>query len=118
MPTGFDKFKKKALEETPIKINKPSDFSGEQEENAQAGSREQETVDTSSRRPAAAQPEAASGRKTAAKKEKDRSLVNFMAQISPETKQKIDEMRFRLKMKNWEIVDEAVKDLYDKYFKR
>ncbi len=95
MPTGFDKFRKKTLEESPIKINTPSDFNGEPEAAAQA----------------------TAGRKAAVKKE-ERSLVNFMAQISPETKTKLDEMRYRLKRKNWELVDEAVKDLYDKYFKR
>ncbi len=118
MPTGFDKFRKKTLEESPIKINTPTDFSVEPEE-AQTGRREtatphggrQETAQTE------ATAHATAGRKTAVRKE-ERSLVNFMAQISPETKTKIDEMRFRLKRKNWEIVDEAVKDLYDKYFKR
>lgn len=115
MPTGFDKFRKKTLEESPIKINTPSDFNEEPQLNALAG--RQEKAMPYSVRPSAAQPEAA-GKKTATKRERDRSLVNFMAQISPETKTMIDEMRFRLKRKNWELVDEAVKDLYDKYFKK
>lgn len=119
MPTGFDKFRKKTLEESPIKINTPSDFNGEPEDDARTG--RGETVAPHAGRQETAQPETAArgtaGRKTSVKKE-ERSLVNFMAQISPETKTKIDEMRYRLKRKNWEIVDEAVKDLYDKYFKR
>ncbi len=119
MPTGFDKFRKKTLEESPIKINTPSDFNGEPEDDARPG--RGETAAQHAGRQETAQPEATvqatSGRKTAVRKE-ERSLVNFMAQISPETKTKIDEMRYRLKRKNWEIVDEAVKDLYDKYFKR
>lgn len=119
MPTGFDKFRKKTLEESPIKINTPSDFNGEPEDDARTG--RGETAAQHAGRQETAQPETAArgtaGRKTSVKKE-ERSLVNFMAQISPETKTKIDEMRYRLKRKNWEIVDEAVKDLYDKYFKR
>ena len=119
MPTGFDKFRKKTLDESPIKINTPSDFNGEPEDDARNG--RGETAAQHAGRQETAQPETAArgtaGRKTSVKKE-ERSLVNFMAQISPETKTKIDEMRYRLKRKNWEIVDEAVKDLYDKYFKR
>ncbi len=119
MPTGFDKFRKKTLEESPIKINTPADFNGEPEDDARPG--RGETAAQHTGRQETAQSEATvhatAGRKTAVRKE-ERSLVNFMAQISPETKTKIDEMRYRLKRKNWEIVDEAVKDLYDKYFKR
>lgn len=115
MPTGFDKFRKKTLEESPIRINMPSDFNEESQERAQA-ERQEKAKQYSRRQSAVSGPEAAE-RRTKAKKEGERSLVNFMAQISPETKSKIDEMRFRLKKKNWELVDEAVQNLYDKYFK-
>ncbi len=125
MPTGFDKFRKKTLEESPIKINTPETSYEQAEEEKKsdtaAVSEQAGAIERNAERKASSRSVTTAkiirGKNTG-KKEQERELVNFMAQISPETKQKIDEMRFRLKMKNWEIVDEAVKDLYDKYFKR
>ena len=122
MATGFEKFKNKALAEGPIQINTPKQnaatYETPAEERPKTELREPATAyeRTAAHAPSYIEPvhEAPAERGRRQKRE----ATSMLVQVSPETKAKLDEMRFRLKKKNWELVDEAVKDLYDKYFKR
>lgn len=129
MATGFEKFSRSVLSEAPIKINKPAESEGyaAHEEEDDDGRDRAEVHEPESaygrtslavsprRRTAADEPKA---KRASSRKSGSRSMVGFMVQISPETKTKLDEMKFRLKMNYWEIVDEAIGDLYDKYYKK
>ena len=113
MATGFEKFKKKALAEEPIRIGQPQ--VGEKE--AKEEKREEPVRRPRSERPAAtvtpASEKPARGRR---KKEQMEGLVTITIQLRPETKLKLEEMKFRGKRLLWELTDEAINDLYDKLY--
>ena len=122
MATGFDKFKKKALEEEPIRIVQPTETEAGRKEEPQE--REQPRQPRSQRveRPAQAaaadtsspeQPKRGRKRKGAQME----GLVTVTIQLRPETKSMLDEMKFRSKRLIWELTDEAINDLYKKMYR-
>lgn len=121
MATGFDKFKKKALAEDPIMIVQP----GKSDTGANEVEQERDPVRPSrqrSERPApavAADPVAPEEPKRGRKRKgaQMEGLVTVTIQLRPETKSKLEEMKFRSKRLIWELTDEAINDLYNKMYR-
>ncbi len=109
MPTGFDKFKKKTLDEGPILISRPKQ--GSETGESAAETRTEVKKPTSEPVPAPA----AEPAKKKAKEAED--LVPFNAQMARETKKLLDEMKFRSGQTIRELIDQAVKDLYRKMYR-
>lgn len=111
MPTGFDKFKKKTLDEGPILISRPK-------QGSEAGESVAETR-TEVKKPASEPaPAPAPAAEPARKKSKEaEDLVPFNAQMARETKKLLDEMKFRSGQTIRELIDQAVKDLYKKMYR-
>ena len=115
MATGFEKFRKKALAEEPIRIEQPQAKEAEAKEER----REEPIRRPRSERPTATVNAAPASEKPARgrrKKEQMEGLVTITIQLRPETKLKLDEMKFRGKRLLWELTDEAINDLYDKLY--
>ena len=118
MATGFDKFKKKALAEDPIMIVQPG--KSETGANEVEQEREEPVRRSRSERPAAPASAAPATEKPARgrrRKEQMEGLVTITIQLRPETKSKLDEMKFRSKRLIWELTDEAINDLYNKMYR-
>ena len=110
MPTGFEKFSKRALEEEPISFaKKPAEGDGKTQEDKQVEKLSRVTRATV--RPTVERP---TGRRREGAEMKN--LVTVTIQLTPETKGKLDEMKFREKRKIWELTEEAINDLYSKLY--
>lgn len=113
MPTGFDKFSKRALEEQPITIN-----------SRKAEPAPEVPVRTPEEKPAAkmsravrieeAKPAEPAAKKEAKETEK-KELFPLTIQIEMTTKRKLDELKFTQQKKLKELAEEAFEDLYRKY---
>ena len=116
MATGFEKFRKKALAEEPIRIEQPqveeTEAKDERREEPVRRSRSERPAAPASAAPATEKP--ARGRR---RKEQMEGLVTVTIQLRPETKSKLDEMKFRSKRLIWELTDEAINDLYNKMYR-
>ena len=116
MATGFKKFSEKVLAEEPIRIEQP-----QVEETEVKEERREEPVRRSrSERPAAPASAAPATEKPARRrrrKEQMDGVVTVTIQLMPETKSKLEEMKFRSKRLIWELTDEAINDLYNKMYR-
>ena len=114
MPTGFEKFKQKALAEGPIHIEQPAkqepEVKVEKEERSSAATKSKKNSKTSS---VEERPSTETRRKR--KNEQLENLETVTLRLSSETKRKLDEMKFRSRRLLWDLVDEAINDLYDKF---
>lgn len=123
MPTGFEKFSKKALQEEPITIGrKPQAEQKVEEVQAKA-----EPVKVEQPKPQVERPvvqrasrvvEVETKRRGRPKKE-DRSideLVTVTIQMHQDAKDRLSEMKFREHKNMWELAEEAINDLYSKYY--
>lgn len=121
MPTGFEKFKSKALKEEPISIVRKSEDVRQAEENPFEQMRRSADSRRAREEAPAAEPGRVQEKPQARESGRKRSgaelngLVTVTVQLREETKAKLDEMKFYQKRKLWELVDEAVSDLYKKY---
>lgn len=111
MPTGFDKFRKKTLNEGPIMISKPEQGSETREAAAAARPEMKKVEEMPASVPAVVAPAPVK------KKKEAEDLVPFNAQMARETKKLLDEMKFRSGQTIRELIDEAVKDLYKKMYR-
>lgn len=129
MATGFEKFKKKALEgESPIVLS--SVEAARTDEKRERGVATPAKAQTQATEPApapavtpaptpGATPESASATAEAApakagRRNTTKDLLTITVQVSPETKRKLDEIKFHSKKKIWEQIDQAVSDYYEK----
>lgn len=110
MATGFEKFSRRALQEEPIVIGR------------KAEEKVEEPVKTEQPRPAVARPVRAGesetrrrGRPKKAGRDTE-GLVTVTIQMHPEAKSKLEEMKFREHKNMWELAEEAIDDLYSKYY--
>lgn len=104
MPTGFDKFSKRALEEEPITIN-----------NRRGGAAQAEPEKTPEAKDVAKLSRAV--RKEEEKPAEKKELFPLTIQIEMTTKRKLDELKFTQQKKLKELAEEAFEDLYNKYHK-
>lgn len=111
MPTGFDKFRKKTLNEGPIMISKPEQGSETREAEAATRPETKKVEEMPATAPAVVAPAPVK------KKKEAEDLVPFNAQMARETKKLLDEMKFRSGQTIRELIDEAVKDLYKKMYR-
>lgn len=128
MPTGFQKFANKALQEGPISIN--GQQQGETPESrevkkfetvsrtgmeSRGGARarrideEETTIQKEETQPVEKAAEAAEVQKPVEK------LFQVTIKIKPETKEKLDWLKFTQKKKFMELAEEAFEDIYKKY---
>lgn len=117
MPTGFEKFSKRALQEEPISIGrKPV-----QEEKTEEAPIRIEPVRPQVERPVqrasrVVEPEVKRrGRPKKAGRDTD-DLATVTIQMHLDAKTKLEEMKFREHKNMWELVEEAIEDLYTKYY--
>lgn len=97
MPTGFEKFSDKILNEDPIRIDRKRKTESPERREVKHSRHEGE-----SRR----------------RKEADlQDLKVLTIQLPAETKSLLDEMKFRSKRLLWDLCDEAIKDLYNKLYR-
>lgn len=108
MATGFEKFSKKALTEDPIRIEGPTKTKEESEETRKA-----EPAKTMVKRRATLR--TAPEEKRTRRREQKEGLETVTLRLSSDTKRKLDEMKFRSRRLLWELVDEAINDLYEKF---
>lgn len=128
MATGFQKFANKALQEEPISINAPKDPESPESKEVKkfetvsrtgtegrgARARKIEDMNVSAKEevkpePTAAAPAAADEEKQAEK------LFQITIKIRPETKEKLDWLKFTQKKKFMELAEEAFEDIFKKY---
>lgn len=115
MPTGFEKFASKALKEEPISLAKkpaPAEQPLKVEVVRKEVRRPEEPAAPVVERETA--PRTRKGSRPEAEKE---DTVYICVGIKGETKTLLDEMKFRSKRKIWELVDEAINDLYQKMYR-
>ena len=121
MATGFQKFAKKALEEEPIRIGQPTKQETEDNEVEQERGQVRQPRQRAERpAPAVAAESPASDQPKRGRKRKGaqmEGLVTVTIQLRPETKSKLEEMKFRSKRLIWELTDEAINDLYNKMYR-
>jgi len=103
MPTGFDKFSKRALEEEGISINNRR---GAATAAAVPEKPEEKAVAKLSRAVKIEEP---------AQPEEKKKLFPLTIQIEIETKRKLDELKFTQEKKLKDLAEEAFADLYAKY---
>ena len=126
MATGFQKFANKALQEEPISINAPKDpetpetrevkkfetVSRTGTEGREARARKIEDMNVSAKEEVIPEPAAA----PAADEEKQaEKLFQITIKIRPETKEKLDWLKFTQKKKFMELAEEAFEDIFKKY---
>lgn len=117
MPTGFEKFSKRALQEEPINITRKAEEKKEEKVDLQPVRTEPQ------RQPAAKaeRPVEQEVRRRGRPKKVGRDtegLITVTIQMNPDTKTKLEEMKFREHKNMWELTEEAINDLYRKYYGR
>lgn len=127
MPTGFEKFSKRALQEEPITIGRKAVEEKVAETSAKPEPAKVEPTRPQVERPVVERPvvqrasrvvEPETKRRGRPKKEDRDSegLATVTIQMHPEAKDKLMEMKFREHKNMWELVEEALDDLYCKYY--
>ena len=106
MPTGFDKFSKRALEEEPITINNRRGAAAPAPAEQPAAPEAKEVAKLSR-----------AIRKDEPKPAEKKELFPLTIQIEMTTKRKLDELKFTQQKKLKELAEEAFEDLYKKYSK-
>jgi len=116
MATGFEKFSRRALQEEPIVIGRKA------EEKVEEPVKTEQPRPAAAERPAVARPVRAGesetrrrGRPKKAGRDTE-GLVTVTIQMHPEAKSKLEEMKFREHKNMWELAEEAIYDLYSKYY--
>lgn len=117
MPTGFEKFSKRALQEEPISIGRKPQIEEKTDESpARVEPARQPVERTAQRALRIGESEAKRrGRPKKAGRDSD-GLVTVTIQMHPDAKSKLEEMKFREHKNMWELAEEAIEDLYSKYY--
>lgn len=117
MPTGFEKFSKRALQEEPIKIGRKAEEKVEEPIRTEQPRVQPERIQARATRVAGESETRRRGRPKKAGRDSE-GLVTVTIQMHQDAKGKLEEMKFREHKNMWELVEEAIEDLYSKYYGR